>query len=530
MHPLSRAFFTATPLALLFAGFMLHLQTPMALPGWIAWFSLSAVALGLLARALRPVALKRRHRRAAPYEAVPKSAKNAYAAATAAGFAYFLAVVFLPVWIAAVLVTSVHMGQWLCLLFMPFAAAVAGAGDEGWLDIASTFIAAVVPLPMILLTADNYSARMWLVSVAPVYAIVPGSRRLKIVAGSVCAALIALAWASSHFGLGRLLPFFSWIFEGRSPLAGSYMLSLQHAVYQLAGPAGAGAEYIPMVELVRGGDMSLNGVPYLALWLGTRAAKISVFAVAALLVGAFAEILYLRSPARRAVCTGLWFLCACNFYTSVLALFFPEFLSISYGAWGIPFIGSFESSLQLLLLLIIVFTGEAAPARAKAAPAPEPYGPPDAVPPGPPEPAEAFAGERPSAWESLYSSEGLYAPEGAARGGAPAVPWGAPAERGAVADGGLAEFGLRGDPADGPVGETLPDPLSEPFQETSSEPFSGPSSEALYCPSGEPLSDPSAEAPDGPSEKPVAASDTGPSSESDPEASAGLGPGGPAGT
>ncbi|MDR1037037.1 MAG: hypothetical protein LBT40_10840 [Deltaproteobacteria bacterium] len=373
MQPLSRALFLSVPPALTALGFVEHLLTPMANRVWLGWFALSAVACGLLVRSLRPMAVKRRARagaRPATYEEVPASARRAYAAATAAGFLYFLAVFLLPARYASGLVGSLHMGQWLCVCFMPFAASVTGARDMGWPDAVFNLFAALLPVPMLLLTGDSYSARMWVVAVAPVYAIVPGSRRLKILAAAAAAVLVALAVTASRFGIRPLVPFFSWIFAGRSPLTGSLMLSLQHAVYQLAGADGAGAEFIPLVGLVQPSDMAINGVPYLALWLGTRTARIAVGAVVMLLVVSFAEIMILKSPARRAVATGLWFLCAVNAYTGILALFFPEFLSISYGAWGLPFIGSFESALQLLVLLIIIFTGDVVPSRGRDAPVP----------------------------------------------------------------------------------------------------------------------------------------------------------------
>ncbi|MDR1081724.1 MAG: hypothetical protein LBQ79_12390 [Deltaproteobacteria bacterium] len=395
MHPLSRALFLTVPAALTALGFAGHLLTPMAHRSWLGWFALSAVACGLLIRSIRPMALRRRawsDPRSGPLEEVPRLAHRLYLAATAVGFAYFLAVFLLPVGQAAALMESVHMGQWLCLCFMPFAAASVGVRGEGWLDAVLCLAAALLPVPMLLLTGDHYSARMWMVAAAPVFAVVPGSRRIKILAAVAAALLAAAAWAASHFGIRLLLPLFSWIFEGRSPLSGSFMLSLQHAVYRLAGAWGAGAEFIHQVGLISSGDMALNGVPYLALWLGTRVAGLAVGAVALMLAASFAEIMLLRSPPRRAVATGMWFLCAANAYTGILALFFPEFLSVSYGAWGLPFIGSFESSLELLILLLVIFTGEVVPARPLKARAPASPPPPSrlgSLPPWTTEPAGA---------------------------------------------------------------------------------------------------------------------------------------------
>jgi hypothetical protein len=253
-----------------------------------------------------------------------------------------------------------------------------------------------------------------------VYFIVAGNRRLKILAAAAAAAALALGAVAVGSGSRSLIPLFSWVFAGRSPLYGSYILSLQHAVYELAGGAGAGREYIGLVDLVRPWDMPLNGVTYLALWLGNPAARAAVAALVALLAALFIEITRLRSPARRAAATGLWFLSAVNVYTGILALFFPEFLSISRGAWGMPYFGSFESSLQLLAMLLLVFTGETSvPAREGTGRRPDPRAgrlpSSDPIPPGDGLPAVPENPEGRDNPDSPESREGRGGTEGAGR-------------------------------------------------------------------------------------------------------------------
>jgi hypothetical protein len=382
MHPLSRAYYLAVPPALLVLGFMVHLLTPMAHPRWPFWFALSAVASGLVVRSLRPMAVKRRawqDPRADPDGRTLLAARRAYVWAIVAGFLYFFLALVLPAVLVPDLARYFHAGQWLCLGFMPFAAAVAASRDEGWADAFFNLAAGVLPLPMLLIAGDNYSARMWIFSVVPVYAIIPGSRKFKILAAGLLALSAILFFIAARTGARGLVPLFSWLFEGRSPLYGAFTLSLQHAVYALAGPTGAGAGLIAQVGLPRPEDMALNGVPYLTLWVGTVTARLAVASLALLMVGAFFQTMLLRSPVRRAAATGLWFLVSVNLYTGILSLFFPEFLSISSGAWGLPFIGSFESSLALLLLLLLVFSGKTLPLAsrwARTVPAPPTWGPP----------------------------------------------------------------------------------------------------------------------------------------------------------
>ncbi|MDR3153553.1 MAG: hypothetical protein LBW85_04595 [Deltaproteobacteria bacterium] len=364
MHPLSRALFVAVPPALLALGFLEHLLTPMAPRRWIAWFALSAVAAGLVLSSLRPMALKRRHRPLrAPLPALdsPRGAGAALKAAAALAAVYYLLVLALPGKGPLAVSQSFHMGQWVIFGFMPAAAAAAGDKGVGWGEALLSLLVALIPVLLCLPSGDYYSARVWLVSLIPVYVLVSGNRRLKILAAAAAILYAACGFLAVRFEARWALPLYSWLFAGPGGLYGSYLLSLQHAVYELSGAWGAGHRYIPMVGLVRPWDMPLNGIPYLSLWLGVPAARAAVAALALVLIVAFVELMSLRSPARRAAAAGLWFLSAVNVYVAVLALFSPEFLAVSLGSWGIPYFGSFESALQLHLTLLLIFTGDAFP-------------------------------------------------------------------------------------------------------------------------------------------------------------------------
>ncbi|MDR2611507.1 MAG: hypothetical protein LBG06_01220 [Deltaproteobacteria bacterium] len=406
MHPLSRALFLAVPPSLLALGFLLHLQTPMAPRIWLLWFALTGAATFLLVRRLRPAALEARLgyglREPAPaasaaYGAVPPPPVVGALARGGGALAalYFLAVLLLPAAASRGLSQSFHVGQWILFAFMPYAAAKFLERGAGWAEAALAFSVGSLPVLLSVPAGDCYSARLWLISLAPVFVVVSGNRRLKILTAAAAALFALSGCIVLHAGLRRAYPLYSWFFAGDTELYGSYILSLQHAVYRLAGPAGAGAEYIPQVGLVRPWDMPLNGVPYLALWIGTAWARAAVASLGLLLAAAFFELVGLRSPVRRAVACGLWFLASINVYVGALALFHPEFLTFSIGAWGLPFFGSFESALQLVLTLLVILGGaRQRPSHAgKAGPSRERPGPDGPVPdaeglrsgvPGPP--------------------------------------------------------------------------------------------------------------------------------------------------
>jgi hypothetical protein len=248
----------------------------------------------------------------------------------------------------------VNTGQWVAMGLTIYLALELRRPDKGFRGAFLVVGFIVFGLLVLVLGKNYYSAKVLILTIVTMSILMVGYWRLKVTLLGALIIYLGLCFYAVKTESISLYPLFTWVFISHGELALSYTVILQQMVMNLAGLWGTGGAYIAEVGLVEADNMALNGIPYLALLVG-NVGVVAYLVLLAVFMG-FLLMDSFKNPSfnARGVALGLWCFIGINQYLSLFVLASPRILMIWEDPYGLPFIGSFQSGVQLLILAIVI--------------------------------------------------------------------------------------------------------------------------------------------------------------------------------
>jgi hypothetical protein len=269
--------------------------------------------------------------------------------------AYYIFTKRSDMWIKFILPDFIRIGQWTVLGLTVYLSLELRRSDKTIAGSILTLGFLILGMIVIIYVKDYYSAKLFILTLITIIALLMGSWKLKITLILAVLGFMSFGYAVVTHKLYTFFPFFTWLFIGEPELLASYSVILQQSALIFAGPFGQGADYITAVELVHPDKMGLNSIPYLAILCGYWGLAVYFVLLIAFMTILLINAFKLPSFYERAVALGSWSFLGINQYLSVFIVISPRALMIWNSPYGLPFIGSLESTFQLMLLANLIF-------------------------------------------------------------------------------------------------------------------------------------------------------------------------------
>jgi hypothetical protein len=328
-----------------------------------------------------------------------------------------------------------RVGQWTVLGMTVFLSLELGKPFKSAGGALLTLGLLVSGLAVLVFGGDYYSAKVFVLVMITLVTLLLGSRTLKVVIFAALLIYVALGLVVVHNSMTGMYPAFAWIFAGVPELPASYAVILQQHALRFAGFFGQNREYIPLMDLANPGSMALNAIPYMAIFSGHLGLIVCSFLGTTFMVILLLNAFKLPAHWERAAALGAWTLFGVNLYLSALIVISPRALMIWDSPYGLPFIGNFETTFQLMLLGNFVFGHLGESPRSGATP------------------DGAESGEGEEGEEGEEGAEGAEVPEGSAAPGGSGVSGETDAAEGPDLSESADETGV-GEDAEGPAKAT----------------------------------------------------------------------------
>jgi hypothetical protein len=279
-------------------------------------------------------------------------------ASVLAGILYYFVTVRTNLPVKILFTDFLRMGMWVSLGMTVYLSLELRRMDKTVPGAFLTLGFLVAGLMVLIFGRDYYAAKVFILTLITLICLLVGSGKLKSVLVLGFVVYLGLGIVVVTRRIITLFPLYAWIFSGEPELSASYGVILQRSVFRLAGFWGQGGDYIDAVGLMRPENLPLNGLPYFSLLAGWLGVGLFFLLLILLMGGLLLNSFKIPSFRDRAAALGVWCFLAINQYLSVFVIFSPKALMIWDSPFGLPFIGSFQTSFQLLLLAILVFRNQ----------------------------------------------------------------------------------------------------------------------------------------------------------------------------
>jgi hypothetical protein len=355
-----RIIYTVAILVCFSLGLILHLKTPIARPTWYPWCALNFIALVFVLREIS--------RRNFPFGQVSRfffqdfprlglSTGVLLIGILGPSLLYILLEHYSPKGIGYLLKSFISFGIWAPIGAMLFFGFKLASLKLSKLDSIITVLSLILFVFIFVKEICFYQARILLIAIFCLIFMIKGNRFFKILVASTMALYVLLGVLVLIGHYERFYPEFFWAFAGMSEINAAFDLILRQTVMRMAGLWGTGGAYISEVGLPLSSEMSFNCLPYLSLVGGIFSVGLYALSLFLIMASLLLNIFSIKGWAGT-VAVSVWFILAVDDYMSFLSLVTPSALMLGGGTNGLPFIGSFETSLILLLLMLFVFAAK----------------------------------------------------------------------------------------------------------------------------------------------------------------------------